>query len=119
MTAGLPIPSFFTKTSVTLLPERVHIKAAGLFSSRRLDLRLSEVTSVETRQCPDWSLFLLGVLLLPANGAGLILLIAFLFIRHSYLILKCGTATAAIRFNDDDIDACAIGDAILQAAQTA
>ena len=116
--AGLPIASFFTKASVTLLPQRVGIKTAGLFCTRRLDLRLSEVTSAETRRSPDWFLFLLGILLLPANGAGLILLIVFLFTRHSFLILRCGTATVAIRFNGDDTDACAIGDAILQAAHS-
>lgn len=116
--AGLPIASFFTKASVTLLPQRVGIKTAGLFSSRRLDLKLSEVTSVETRRSPDWFLLLLGILLLPANGAGLILLIVFLFTRHSFLILRCGTATVAIRFNGDDTDACAIGNAILLAASS-
>lgn len=116
--AGLPVPSFFTDTSVTLLPERVRIKAAGLFGSRRVDLRLSEVTSVETRRCADWYLLPLGFLLLPANGLGLILLILFLFVRNSYLIVKCGTATVAVRFKGDDTDACAIGDAILEAAQS-
>jgi hypothetical protein len=114
--AGLPTPSFFTDSSVTLLPERVRIKTAGLLGSRRLDLTLSEVTSAETRRCPAWYLLVLGLLLI--TNAGLIFLIAFLFVQHSYIILKCGTATVAIRFKGDDSDACAIGDAILKAAQT-
>jgi hypothetical protein len=117
--AGLPTPSFFTDSSVNLLPERVRIKAAGLFGSRRVDLRLSEVTSVETRRCLGWYLLPLGVLFLPANGSGLILILLFPFVRHSYLIVKCGTATVAVRFKGDDTDACAIGNAILNAAQTA
>ncbi|MFT5324211.1 MAG: hypothetical protein ACI8P0_002072 [Planctomycetaceae bacterium] len=117
--AGLPIPSFFVDSSVNVLPERVRIKAAGLFGSRRVDLRLSEVTSVETRRCLGWYLLPLGVLFLPANGSGLILILLFPFVRHSYLIVKCGTATVAVRFKGNDSDACAIGDAILQAAQTA
>lgn len=114
--AGLPTPSFFVDSSVTLLPERVRIKTAGPFGSRRLDLRLSEVASAETRRCPAWYLLVPGILTM-AQGVGLIFLIAFLFVRHSYLIVKCGTATVAIRFKGDDTDACAIGDAILQAAQ--
>jgi hypothetical protein len=115
--AGLPTPSFFTDSSVNLLPERVRIKTTGPFGSRRLDLRLSEVTSAETRRCPAWYLLVPGLLTL-AQGIGLIFLIAFLFVRNSYLILRCGTATVAIRFKGDDSDACAIGDAILKAAQT-
>jgi len=115
--AGLPTPSFFTDSSVNLLPERVRIKTAGPFGSRRIDLRLSEFTSVETRHCPAWYLLVPGLLLL-AQGVGLIFLILFLIVRNSYLILKCGTATIAIRFKGDDTDACAIGDAILQAAET-
>lgn len=114
--AGLPTPSFFVASSVNLLPERVRIKSAGPFGSRRIDMRLSEVTSAETRRCPAWYLLVLGLLLI-AQGVGLIFLVAFLFVRHSYLILKCGTATVAIRFTGDDTDACAIGDAILHAAQ--
>ncbi|MGZ0165008.1 MAG: hypothetical protein ACKVII_13885 [Planctomycetales bacterium] len=116
--AGLPVPSFFTDTSVTLLPERVRIKTTGPFGSRRVDLRLSEVTSAETRRCPAWYLLVPGLLTL-AQGIGLIFLIAFLFVRNSYLILRCGTATVAIRFKGDDTDASEIGDAILQATQTA
>ncbi len=114
--AGLPTPSFFTVSSVNLLPERVRIKSKGPFSSRRVDLRLSAFTSVETRQCPAWYLLIPGLLFL-AQGVGLIFLVAFLFVRNSYLIVKCGTATVAIRFKGDDTDACAVGDAILHAAQ--
>jgi len=116
--AGLPTPSFFVDSSVKLLPERVRIKTTGPFGSRRVDLRLSEVTSAETRRCPAWYLLVPGIVTL-AQGVGLIFLIAFLFVRNSYLILKCGTATVAIRFKGDDTDACAIGDAILHAAQAA
>ena len=115
--AGLPTPSFCAKSSVSLLLEQVLIQTTGPFGSRLLDLRLSEVASVEIRRCPGWYLLFLVVLLLPANGVGLVFLIPFLLIRHSYLILKCGTATVAIRFKGDDTEACAIGDAILQAAQ--
>lgn len=103
---------------MTLLPERVRIKSSGLLGTRRLDLRLPEITSAETRRCPPWYLLLPGFLLLSANGIGLIFLFAFFLVRHSYLILKCGTATVAIRFKGDDTDACAIGDAILQAAHS-
>ena len=114
---GLPMPAFCTESSLTLLPERVRLKSSGPLSTRRADLRLSEITSAETRRCPAWYLLLVGILLLPANGTGLILLIAFLFVRHSFLILKCGNATAAVRFKGDDTDACALGDAVLQAAR--
>jgi len=113
--AGLPTPSFFVNSSVNLLPERVRIKTAGPFGSRRIDLKLSEVSSAETRRCPAWYLLVPGILTM-AQGVGLIFLIAFLFVRHSFLIVKCGTATVTIRFKGDDTDACAIGDAILQAA---
>ena len=118
--AGLPTPSFLAESRLTLLPERVQIKSSGLLGTRRLDLlRLSEITSAETRRGPAWYLLILGIPLLLAKGFGLILLLAFLFVRHSYLILRCGNATVAVRFKGDDTDACAIGDAILQAAQTA
>jgi hypothetical protein len=117
--AGLPMPSFFNESSVTLLPERVRIKSSGPFGTRRLDLRLPDITSAETRRCPAWYLLVPGFLLLAAQGVGLLFLLAFLFARHSYLILRCGNATVAVRFKGDDTDACAIGDAILQAAQTA
>ncbi|MDA1159988.1 MAG: hypothetical protein O2983_10285 [Planctomycetota bacterium] len=99
---------------MSLLLEQVRVQTIGPSGSRRLDLRLSEVTSVEIRRCPGWYLLLLVVLLLPANGVGLVFLIPFLFVRHSYLILKCGTATVAIRFKGDDTGAGAIGDAILK-----
>lgn len=115
--AGLPTPSFLTESSVTLLTERVRIESSGFLGTRRVDLRLSEMTSAETRRCPAWYLLVPGFLLLAANGLGLIFLILFLFVRHSYLILRCGNATVAVRFNGDDADACTIGDAILQAAQ--
>ena len=113
--AGLPTPSFFTESTLTLLPERVRLKSSGLLTTRRVDLRLSEITSAETRQSPAWYLLLPGILLL-AQGVGLIFLVAFLFVRHSFLILRCGPATVAVRFKGDDTDACAISDAILQAA---
>lgn len=116
--AGLPTPSFFAKSSVSLLLEQVCIQTTGPFGSRCLDLTLAEVTSFEIRRCPGWYLLLLGVLLLPANGVGLVFLIPFLFVRHSYLILKCGTATVAIRFKGGDTGAGAIGDAILKAASS-
>jgi hypothetical protein len=116
--AGLPMPSLITESRVALLPERVRIKSKGLFGNRHLDLRLSEVTSVETRRCPGWYLLLLAILFLPANGVGLIFLLSFLFIRHSYLIIRCGNASVAIRFSGDDTDAISVGDAILSAAQS-
>lgn len=112
---GLPMPAGFTDSSLILLPERVRLKSSGLLTNRRADLRLSEISSVETRRCPAWYLLLLG-LLTVAQGIGLIFLIAFVFVRHSYLILKCSQMTIAIRFSGDDSDACAVGDAILQAA---
>lgn len=114
---GLPMPSFFTESSVTLLPDRVRVKSSGLLRIRRLDLRLSKMTSVETRRCHAWYLLVPGILLLAANGFGLIFLILFFFSGHSYLILRCGNAKVAVRFKGDDTDACAVGDAILQAAQ--
>jgi Na+-transporting methylmalonyl-CoA/oxaloacetate decarboxylase gamma subunit len=114
--AGLPTPAFFTKASVALLPERVRIKSSGPFGARHLDLRLSEVTSVETRR-PGWFLLLPGILLLPANGVGVVFLILFMLLRHSYLIVRCGNTSVAIRFSGDDTDARAAGDDILQAAQ--
>lgn len=113
--AGLPTPSFFTESSLTLLPERVRMKSSGLLSTRRVDLRLSEITSAETRQSPAWYLLLPGILLL-AQGIGLIFLLAFLFVRHSFLILRCGSTTVTVRFKGDDTDACTLSDAILQAA---
>lgn len=113
--AGFPTPAYFNKASVTLLPERVRIKSSGLFGSRHLDLRLSEVTSVETRRS-GWFLLLPGILLLPANGVGLIFLFLFLLLRHSYLIVRCGNASVAVRFSGDDTDARSVGNAILQAA---
>lgn len=114
--AGLPMPSLVTEAKVALLPERVRIKSSGLSGSRHLDLRLSEVTSVETRRCPGWYFLLLAILFLPANGVGLIFLLPFLFVRHSYLIVRCGNTSVAIRFSGDDTDARSVGDAILQAA---
>ena len=110
------MPAGFTQSSLILLPERVRLKSSGLLSTRRADLRLSKITSAETRRCPAWYLLLIGILLLPANGAGLVFLIAFLFVRHSFLILRCDTAAIAIRFKGDDSDACAVSDAIQQAA---
>ncbi|NQV23077.1 MAG: hypothetical protein HQ518_01810 [Rhodopirellula sp.] len=115
---GLPMPSFFAESSVTLLPERVRLKLSGPFSTRRLDLRLSAITSAETRRTPAWYLLPIGTLLLPANGVGLIFLAAFLFVRHSFLILRAGSATFALRIDRDDTAACAVADAILQAAQS-
>jgi hypothetical protein len=114
--AGLPTPSFFTRCSVMLLPDRVRIESSGLLGARRLDFRVSEITSAEIRRCPGWYLLVPGFLLLPANGVGLVFLLAFLVVRHSFLILHCGSATVAIRFKADDTDATTLGDAILQAA---
>lgn len=116
--AGLPMPSLVTESTVGLLPERVRIKSKGLFGNRHLDLRLSEVTSIETRRCPGWYFLLLAILFLPANGVGLIILLPFLFVRHSYLIVRCGNSSVAIRFSGDDTDARSVGDAIIQAAST-
>jgi hypothetical protein len=99
--AGLPTPSFFTRCSVMLLPDRVRIESSGLLGARRLDFRVSEITSAEIRRCPGWYL---------------LVLLAFLVVRHSFLILHCGSATVAIRFKADDTDATTLGDAILQAA---
>lgn len=112
---GLPMPAGSTESSLILLPERVRLKSSGLLTTRRADLRLSEISSVETRRCPAWYLLLLGLLTL-AQGIGLVFLIAFVFVRHSYLILKGSHMTVAIRFRGNDSDACAVADAILQAA---
>jgi hypothetical protein len=114
--AGLLWPSFFGEASLTLLPGRVRLKSKRLFDNRRADLLLSGITAGETRRVFSLSLFILGVLLLSANGVGLILLLAFVFVRHSFVVLTCGTTSAVVRFKGDDSDACAIVDAILQTA---
>lgn len=113
---GLPIPSFFSQSSLTLLSDRARLKSSGFFCTRRVDLLLSGITSGEIRRCPAWYLLVPGILLLAADGLGLIFLIAFLFVRHSFLILNCGATSVVVRFKADDTDACAVADAILQAA---
>jgi hypothetical protein len=117
--AGLPIPSFFSRSALTLLPERVRLKSSGLFTTRRVDLRLSAITSGENRRCPGWYLLVPGILLLPTNGVGVVFLIAFLFVRHSFVILRSDTTSVAVRIKGDDSDACAVLDAVLQAANRA
>ena len=114
--AGLLTPSCFTRSSLTLLPERVRLKSTGFFITRRVDLRLCEIASGETRRSLAWYLLLPGILTL-AQGVGVIFLFAFLFVRHSYIVLRCGGTNFTVRFTGgDDSDACAIVDAILQAA---
>ena len=117
--AGLPIPSFYSSSALTLLPERIRLKSSGLFTTRRADISLSAITSGESRRCPGWYLLVPGILLLPANGIGLVFLIALLFVRHSFVILRSDTASVVVRIKGDDSDACAVLDAVLQAANRA
>ena len=64
MLAGFPTPACFHKASVTLMPDRNRIKLTGPFLIWHIDLRLSVVTSVETR-LPGWFILLPWIAFLP------------------------------------------------------
>lgn len=115
---GLPAPAWFTESSMTLTPQRVRLKSSGLLTRRRVDLSLADISSVETRHSPAWLLLLLAILTL-AQGIGVIFLIAFLLVRHSYFIVRCSSTSVAIRLKGDDTAASTFGDTILKAVEQA
>ncbi len=99
---GTLAPAFLGSTIIQLHEDRVIEYTTGPIAARECHLLATEIDSVEilTTGNPLW--LLLGVLMLPVYGLGLIFLVLFFFIKHRFLAIRSAGNVVAVGLRGDE-----------------
>jgi hypothetical protein len=97
---GFIAPAFFGKTKLALTETRLVEETRRIVATRRCEVILSEVDSIEISEDGNPFLLTLGFMTLFFYGLGIIFFVLYFVMKYQYLIIRSGSNVQAMAISN-------------------